>query len=72
MIQIFLGQEKRFNKADLLYKYIYLYDITKSEVWIINPWTNLNKLTDSTFMMELYYIDDKRERVHKNLINWEE
>jgi len=72
MIQVFLGQEKRFNKQGYLYKYIYFFDTIESEVWIINPLTNYMKKTDNSIMIELHYKDDQRERIHKNLIDWEE
>lgn len=70
MIEIFLAQEKRFSRKGYVFKYVYLFDTINSEVWIINPETRYNKKTDNTTMIELYYKDDHRERVHKNLFNW--
>lgn len=72
MIQIFLAQEKKFSRHGYVFKFIYIFDVINSEVWIINPETKHNKKTDNTIMIELYYKDDHRERIHKNLIDWEE
>lgn len=72
MIQVFLCQETKFNKPAYNYKYIYLYDPDISTVWIVNPHTGLEKTTNNGFLTELYYKDNTRERIHSNLIDWEE
>lgn len=80
MIQLFLGQEKRNKKSwpasagnsTYSYKYIYFYDVVNSRIDILNPWTRELRRTDNGSMVELYYKDDFRERIHKHLISWSE
>lgn len=72
MIQIFLCQEIKVNKTGYTYKYIYFYDIATSNVWLVNPWSGEQKITDNGSLSELHYKDNVRERIHKYLIDWEE
>jgi hypothetical protein len=71
-MQIFLCQEQKVNRPDYTYKYIYLYDPIAAKVWIINPWTGEQRINDSTVVVDLYYKDTVRTRIHKYLIEYEE